>query len=527
MLPDDLLRPDAWPEPRPTGVELIQTHVSWVLRGEREVLKVKKPVQLGFLDFGTPERRRAACEAEVRLNARLAPDVYLGVLPIVQRPDGTLAATGAGPTVDWAVHMRRLDDGRRADTMLAEGSLRAIHLDRLASVIAAFHEQCRVDPAQAQLWASPEAVGRNVRENFEQTRRSALDHVTAEIVAEAEMRQSGFLRDRASLLTERVAAGWIRDGHGDLRLEHVYFEDDGVRVIDCIEFDPRYRVEDTCADVAFLAMDLEAHGRADLAERWLARYARATGDAGLYALADFYAGYRAWVRGKVAALLAGDPGAPEDVRHAAARDARRHFLLSVAASRPALLAPTLVCVGGLIASGKSTIADALSDELSCPVVDADRTRKHMLGVEETRRLDDPAWSGAYDVGMTEKVYAELLRLASVVLASGRSAIVDASFRSVSMRRSASDLARTLGVPFRFVECRAPPEACRSRLEARAGTSGPSDGRLEIFDDFAARFEAVDELPAAEHLVLDTTRPLAESLDAVRAQVATWPRGLVT
>jgi aminoglycoside phosphotransferase family enzyme/predicted kinase len=526
VLPRDLLRPETWPEPRPGAVELIQTHVSWVLRGEREVLKVKKPVSLGFLDFGTPELRRAACEEEVRLNARLAPDVYMGVVPIVERPDGSVAIGGSGRTIDWAVHMRRLNDADRADVMLSESRLQPAQLDRLATTIAAFHDRAGVDATVAAQWASPEAVRRNVEENFEQTRTSAPAHVPAEVVSEASQRQKLFLDGSRDLLSSRVARGRIRDGHGDLRLEHVYFEGDGVRIIDCIEFDPRYRIEDTCADVAFLAMDLQSRGRADLAEHWLGRYARAAADPELYALVDFYAGYRAWVRGKVSALLAADEQAPEEVRDRAAQDARSHFLLALATGRPLALPPTLVCVGGLIAAGKSTIADALADELSCPVIDADRTRKHLLGVPETRPLDDPAWSGAYDVSVSDRVYAELLRLAEVVLATGRSVILDASFRSAALRRSARALARARGVPFRFIECRATRDACRHRLEERESVRGPSDGRLAIFDDFAARWEPVVEVPASEHVVLDTTRPVSESLEAVRARVATWPLGLV-
>jgi len=317
-----------------------------------------------------------------------------------------------------------------------------------------------------------------------------------------------------------VAAERVREGHGDLRLEHVYFEPAGLRVIDCIEFDERYRVCDACADVAFLAMDLAAHGRIAWAERLLARFARAADDYDLYALVDFYEAYRACVRGKVAAMLARDPGANDALRRKAGADAYRHFLLALACGRAPVLPPTLVCVGGVIASGKSTLAEALSSELACPVVDADRTRKHMLGVEEDRPLHDPAWRGAYDPAVTGRVYAELLRRASVVLASGRPVVVDASFRSRALRAGARELARGLRVPFRFVECRVPADVSRARLARRNG--GPSDGRLAIFDEFAARFESVTELPESEHIVVNTARPVDDALAALRARITAWP-----
>jgi len=523
-LPDQLLRPEAWPAPRPATVELIETHVSWVLRGEREVVKIKKPVELGFLDFRSPERRRQACEDEVRLNARLAPGVYLGVVPIVDR-DGSLRIGGEGRVVDWGVHMRRLADGLRADAMLAGGGLRPRHVDTLAEAIADFHAGAEVPRDTALRWASPEAVERNARENFAQTRALIRESLAQELdLDRIERWQTDFLRDHAPLLAKRASGGRARDGHGDLRLEHVYFEESGLRVIDCVEFDERYRVADVCADVAFLSMDLAAQGRVDLAERFLARYARAADDYELYEVADFYEGYRACVRGKVATILANDAAVSEDVRDRAAAQARRHFVLALAGTREWLVPPALVCVGGLIASGKSTVAEALGEALSCPVVDADRTRKRMLRVEETHPLNDPPWQGAYDPRVTSRVYGEVLSRAASVLASGRSVVVDASFRSHALRANARELARVHGVRFQFVECRAPLDVCRARLAHRE--RGPSDGRLAIFDDFAARFEPVDEFSAGEYVPLDTARDLAASLAELREKVGTWPPALV-
>jgi len=190
-----------------------------------------------------------------------------------------------------------------------------------------------------------------------------------------------------------------------------------------------------------------------------------------------------------------------------------------------MLLPAVIAIGGVIGSGKSTIAAQASLELSAPVVEADRTRKAVLGTAATEPLDEPPWQGAYDPAVTEAVYAEVLRRADLVLTSGRPVIVDASFRSRAMRRAAQDLASRHNVPFRFIECRADPSICRSRLAARTRERGVSDGRLEIFDAFCARFEAVDELAVDDHIVLDTTRPLDESTAALREHLDTWPPGL--
>ena len=273
-------------------------------------------------------------------------------------------------------------------------------------------------------------------------------------------------------------------------------------------------------------MDLAAHGRVDLAERLLATYAREADDYDLYSVVDFYESYRAFVRGKVASMLANDEGADPTTRGRAALDARRYFLLALSSDRQALLRPAVVAVGGVIASGKSAIANRLSAELSAPVIETDRTRKSVLGVNALRPLHEPAWSGPYSPAFSDRVYDELFRRAGVVLASGRPVVLDASFRSAPLRRMARDLAKAHGVPFRFIECRATPEVCRERLAERARQRTVSDGRLAIFDEFCARYEPVVELGADEHLVLDTTKPIEASLETLRQSLETWPRGLV-
>jgi aminoglycoside phosphotransferase family enzyme/predicted kinase len=526
VLPDDLLCPEAWPEPRPARVELIQTHLSWVFRGDQEVIKVKKPVDLGFVDFRSIRARRLACANETRLNARLAPDAYLGVLPVVATADGTLklGAANRGRVVDWAVRMVRLDDGSRADSMLARGGLCGRHVDAVADAMAALHAGAIAAPAAARRFASRAAVERNVRENFEQSRVLAHELVGAAAVGEVEQQQLGFLRDHAEAFARRISIGRVRDGHGDLRLEHAYFVDDGLRIIDCLEFSDRYRIADVAADVAFFSMDLAGSGRRDLAERFLARYAQAADDYDLYEMVDFYEGYRAWVRGKVEAMLSHDAGASGEVRERAANEARRHFTLAQACERPVLVAPVLVCVGGMVASGKSTVASALGEELSCPVLSSDRVRKRLRGVDESERLGTAPWEGAYSEAATTGVYEELFRRASTVLASGRSVIVDASFRTRLMRRRAFETARACGVSPVFVECRAPLDECRRRLAQRA--PGASDASAAMFDEFAARFEPVVEIPASEHVVVDTTRPPGQSMQVLRERIAAWPKGLV-
>ncbi len=508
---------------RQPGVELRETHISWVFLQGDDVWKVKKPVDLGFLDFTTPEKRREACEAEVRLNRRLAPDVYLGVEPVTLDAAGRHRLGGGGPAVDWAVHMVRLPDDARADTRLARELLSAADVERIAERVALFHARARCDE-ETRRYGTPETISANVEENFAQTRATIGDYLRAAEAAEVESWQRRFLAERRGLFSARLDAGRVRDGHGDLRLDHVYLTGDDVTVVDCIEFNRRFRFADVCADVAFLAMDLAWQGRADLAERFLAAYAREANDYDLYPLVDFYESYRAFVRGKIAAFVASGEGDAAARRRAAA-DARRYFLLALASERKALLPPVVVAVGGLIGAGKSTVGRRLAAELGAPVVDADRTRKFLLGAGAYDKVHVPPFDGAYRPELTDRVYAEVLRRGRCVLESRRPVVLDASFRARAHRAAARDLAREHGVPFHFVEVWAPRYVCRERLAERARGESVSDGRLEIFDQFAASWQPVDELPEAEYSIADTTKPLEANVHALRRRLPTWPPGL--
>jgi uncharacterized protein len=513
-LQDALLSPGAFPSTALTRVERIQTHISWVFLLEHDVYKVKRPVDLGFLDFRTLEKRRLACEAEVELNRRLAPTVYLGVVPIGRTAAGRFNVNGPGEVVDFAVRMRRVPDRERADNLLKEGKLSLAQLDKIAVRLADFHTQA-ARGSQISVFGAPEHVAQNVRENFAQTRGTIERFLSRREAIELENWQRNCLQDRAGLFRDRLERGHVREGHGDLRLEHVYVEASSITILDCIEFNDRFRYADVCADIAFLSMDLEASGRVDLAEIFLARYARHANDFDLYGLVDFYESYRAFVRAKVAAFTAADESVDYEARERGWQQARRYALLALSAKRSPLVAPVVVAVGGMIASGKSTVADELGNQLAAPVVDTDRIRKHLAGRLPLDALAAPPFKGVYSLEASEKVYDELCRRARVVLGSGRPVVVEASFRTAAQRAKVRALAREHKVPFYFVECRAPAEVCKDRLVERAKGLSVSDGRLEIVEAFARSFEAVTELATSEHLTLDTTRELASCVDDLR------------
>ncbi len=527
---DDLLRElreRAREKGDPREVCLVETHISWVLLGP-EVYKIKKPVTLPFLDFGAFEAREQACRNEVRINRRLAPRTYLGVAPIRRRADGRFTLRAEGAIAEWAVHMNRLDDARRADVLLARAGLGRKQIDALAISLATFHADSPSSPKIARA-GSPQAIQRNVVDNFTSLRGAVPEIVSEDALCEIERWQLAFLRGHRDLFEQRMLDGSIRDGHGDLRLEHVFLRSgrDDFEVIDGIEFDDRYRYADVCADVAFLAMDLARLGRVDLAERFVAVYARAANDFDLYRMLDFYESYRACVRAKISVSTALAAGTSDLVSERARAEARRYLLLAQSARRRSLLEPVFIAVAGGIASGKSTLAERLGEELSAPVIDADRTRKFLLGLAPTEHTAaTSAWQGAYDPEFSRRVYAEVLRRAGVVLSSGRPVIVDASFRTAEARAEARAVALANNVPFRLLECVAPESVCRARLEARDRASNVSDATVDVLKAFGSSFEPITELGPTEHFRIATTGSIEASIDQAKREVATWPQGLV-
>lgn len=506
----------------------LETHISWVFLKGAHAYKVKKPVDLGFVDFSSREKRHAACESELRVNRRLAADVYLGIVPIRRErgryriiENDRTSHDDPGKTLEWAVKMRRLAENDRADHLLQRGQLSDAQILRMADHIAAFHATTESNEGIAR-YGAPLQIAQNIEENFAQIGRE-LERLIGTSQAESlRSKQRAFISEYETRLTRRMEEGRIRDTHGDLRLEHVYFEDDRIVIIDAIEFNDRYRYGDTCSDVAFLAMDLAFHGRPDAAERFIARYARQSNDYDIYRVLDFYESYRAFVRGKVANMVA-NAAPSESSRQGAEIEARRYFLLALASESRATLPPAVIAVGGLIASGKTTICDLIAHTLAVPVVSTDRTRKHMLGVAALQPVHTDSWSGAYDPNFTEHVYAETIARATAVLESGRPVVMDGSYRSPAMRAATRNLAKAHGVPYLFIECQAPRKECLRRLRERAKQASVSDGREEVYDAFAARWEPPTELPAGTYLALDTTASVGRTLETLAAHCPVWVR----
>jgi aminoglycoside phosphotransferase family enzyme/predicted kinase len=488
--------------PPPPAVELRQTHISYVLLAGEDVYKLKKPVRFAFLDFSTGERRRHFCEEEVRLNRRLAPDVYRGVLAIVPRGGGfALAPADTAGAIEYAVHMRRLPEDRVLTALLEAGAVDGALIDRIADRLATFHAAADTNPEIAR-GGDPAEIGRLMDEDFAEVEALHGDTISAADDAAIQRWCHAQLAALAPLLRRRQTGGRIRDGHGDLKAEHIYCLADGALVIvDCIEFNPGFRRRDVAADVAFLAMDLEYQGRGDLAARLVQAYATRAGDPDLPALIPFYACQRAYIRGKVDSLKSREAEV-DAADAAAARDsAVRHFALALRYTRTDRAPLVVVC--GLSGSGKSTVAAALAARTGFLHLNSDRIRKALAGLPPTARVG----SELYTAARNQATYDALHDAARAALAGGRGVIVDATFQRRAHRDRIAEIAAAAGAPLLIVECRADDAEIRRRLAARgARGDDPSDADWAVYERQRQSYEpvAADE----PHLTVDTAGPLA-------------------
>ncbi|MCX7634553.1 MAG: hypothetical protein N2Z74_02265, partial [Syntrophales bacterium] len=311
---------------RPERVEVIQTHISIIFLAGHEVYKVKKAVNFGFLDFTTLERRRFYCERELELNRRLAPDVYREVVPITEQ-DGRFALGGVGTTVEFALRMRRLPEDRMLKRIVGTERFDPSVMDTLAEKVVNFHRRAATG-GDIDTLGGIATIRHNHEENFTQTEKYIGITISPQAFRFIRRWTDYFLKENEAFFAERVRMGRIRDGHGDLHLEHIIVEDGGITIFDCIEFNDRFRCGDVAAEVAFLAMDLDFNGYPALGDRFVNAYIQASGDAGVALLLNFYKCYYAYVRGKVVSFRLDDPAIPLAEREAAKEMAERYFTLA-------------------------------------------------------------------------------------------------------------------------------------------------------------------------------------------------------
>lgn len=504
-----LLSDPAAYDPPPASVRVIQTHGSFVFLTGRWAFKMKRAVKYAFLDFSTLEKRREALERELRLNRRLAPEVYLDVLPVVER-DGRLAVGRAGEeAVEYLLRMAELPEDRFLPALLARGEQGAPLLRRAAEAVAGFHLGAERGEGISR-HGGPEAVRRLLLGNLEEgAALPAAQRPDEEAAGDCRAAFGRLLDQLEGVIRRRAEEGSVRDLHGDLRMEHVAFLGGRVVVFDCLDFRDDYRCMDTIHEAAALVMELFQAGYRAEARAFLRAYLDRTGDDASLPLLALYFLHRALVRGKVEALKAGAALVPAPERAEAAVRSRSLFRLAgrVAAQERR---PRLVLIGGLMATGKSALARGLGGAAGVAAHHSDWVRKELAGLAPTAPRREPWGRGLYGQGMSGQVYAELLARARRDLGEGRDAVVDASFARRADRAAFARLAGEAGARLRWVECACPPGERRGRLERReAKGMSVSDGRPGIMEAQEAAFEPWEE----ERVVVDTSGPKEESLKA--------------
>ncbi len=493
---EELSKPEAYPH-RVSEVQVIQTHISVIFITDERVYKVKKPVDFGFLDFTTLDKRQHFCFEELALNRRLSPEIYLDVVPVTEE-GGALKFGGRGKAVEYAVMMSRLPEDRILTNLLERGEADELMMKRIAERISEFHLSAETSREITEIGGTA-AVEFNTEEDFTQIEPYiglTLLPGTFDLLTDY---TRTFREVNSGLFAERETGGWIRDGHGDLHTQHICM-DNGIQIFDCIEFNQRFRYSDILCDAAFLTMDLERLGHPELAAAYTEAYLSAAGQEGTKALYNFYTCYRAIVRGKVEGFRFHDPSVSRS-EAAQARDNAADFMLLAERYARTLYPPTLFLMCGLMGSGKSSAAEGLAGKLDMSILSSDRVRKELAGIDPDEGRKVPFDSDIYSQEMTQRTYDRMNTNAAGILKTGGSVVLDATFTDPVRRIAAFHTARKTGARPILLYLEADEETLRTRLRKRAKGVSISDGREDILGDQRKAFIPPDELSDEHRLTL--------------------------
>jgi aminoglycoside phosphotransferase family enzyme/predicted kinase len=480
-----------------TDIELIETHISWVILTGGFAYKIKKSVNLGFLDFSTLEKRQHCCNEELRLNSRLAAEIYLEVVSITGRLEQPVLR-GPGEAFEYAVKMVQFPQQAQLDNMLANHELHQHHIDAIARLVAGFHEAIAVATDDSD-YGDPDHVFQPVAENFRQIRRHRHSTTDDAALGELEQWSQATFESLKPLLEQRKRDGFIRECHGDMHLRNLVWFHDKPLAFDCLEFNPALRWIDTLSEVAFLVMDLDDRDQPRLAQRFLNSYLEYCGDYSGVQVLRFYLVYRALVRAKVDAIRGGQAHISASDQRQADEDYCAYLRLGQSYIRPAR--PKLIITRGLSASGKSTLTQPLLESIGAIRIRSDVERKRLFGVRPGGHSKAGIDQGIYSVEAGVQTYDQLKRLAADVLAAGFTVIVDAAFLKYQQRVPFKQLAVETDSTFVILEFTASADTLRQRIRARVGDVSDAD------------------LAVLEHQ-LTTTQPLSDGELPYRIEIDT-------
>ncbi len=509
-----LLYPKAYPY-KVRKIKLIQTYISWVLLTGKYVYKIKKPVKYSHLNFSTLKRREFFCKRELRLNRRICPEVYLDVVPITKKGK-KIQIGGQGRVIDWAIKMKQLQPKWALDYLAIKKKVTKPKIDKIAKIIAQFHSQARTS-SYIKRFGALKVVKKNWRENFSQTKDFVDQTISKPIFNFIRNKVNEYFIKNRTLFKKRISQGKIKDCHGDLLASDIYVLPKKIYITDCIEFNRRFRYQDTASDIAFLAMDLDFLDRSDLSDYLVKRYITYTKDKELTKLLSFYKCYRAYVRGKVYSFNTRDLSISKEEREKFEEKAQAHFALAFRyAHQFSKSKPFLLIMCGPVGSGKSWLATHLARVALAQHIRSDLVRKELLGIKpfEYRKK---GLRKIYAKQVTDRVYREIIKRARKLLKDGQPVILDATFGKQYHRDLAFKMAKSMKIPYWLIECFTPEKTILKFLRKRKKLKEISDADIKVYLKTKKEFEP-PKIPKEHYIKVNTPKGIIWCVNKVLDKV---------
>ncbi len=503
LLISSLLNPDIYPH-KVTTLKMIETHISWVVLTGTYAYKIKKPLNLGFLDFSTLAKRKYYCAEEIRLNSRLAPDIYLDVISLCGSPANPVI-NGNGPAIEYAVRMKQFSSNCELDKLLSVNKLKPEYLRILAKKIATFHQNIAIS-VDSSPHGTPDSVLAPCIENLNQIQSLVSDKLTNNRLNRIREWTSQSWLTLKPLFFNRKTEGYIRECHGDLHLHNLALIDDDVLIFDCIEFNPDLYWIDVISEVSFTVMDLDARKQCTLAWVFLNRYLQLTGDYEGIRLLRYYLVYRAMVRAKVDCIRAHQENIAHSERDQILKEFQSYLSLAEEYLHPGH--PALIMMHGLSGSGKTTIAGEVANQLGAVHVRSDIERKRLSGMTETQRSGSSAGAGIYTIEISDRTYDRLAYIAAMTLKAGYPVIIDAAFLSRARRQQFYELAKQLDTHYHLIDCHVSQALLATRVASRyKAATDASEADVRVLEHQLKTANPLDEQEMSNAIRIDTSLPV--------------------